>query len=55
MMSYKEFLAHVAKSGMEITKDKLLEAIKKTTARSFLCVATEQKYIIVKIPYSRVV
>lgn len=55
MMSYKEFLNHVSKSGMEITREKLLDAIKKAHVRTFLCVATEQKYIIVKIPYSQMV
>ena len=55
MMSYKEFLNHVSKSGMEITKEKLLDSIKKAPQRTFLCVATEQKYLIVKIPHPQVV
>ena len=55
VMSYKEFLKHVSKSGMEIAREKLLDAIKKTSAKAFPCVATEQKYIIVKIPFTQVV
>lgn len=37
-------------TGLEITKEKLLEAIRKTTQKSFTVYSSEAKSVLVKIP-----